>query len=145
MKQILRIFVKDARHQWFEILIPIAVIFSPGVHLSLSVADRSDVGWQPIGLLPFVGSVGDLPSLLVLLVPLSWWLLISPLVHAEKLVGDRQFWITRPYEWKKLLAAKVLFLIVFLYIPLLLAQCLMLAKAGSHHFPLSSAFSMILS
>jgi len=29
-------------------------------------------------------------------------------VHAESLVGDRQFWITRPYEWKKLLTAKAL-------------------------------------
>jgi len=26
----------------------------------------------------------------------------------ESLVGDRQFWITRPYEWKKLLTAKAL-------------------------------------
>jgi hypothetical protein len=48
----------------------------------------------------------------------------------RKTVGDRQFWITRPYDWKKLLAAKVLFLIVFLYVPLLLAQCAMLAEAG---------------
>ena len=60
--------------------------------------------------------------------------MISPLIHEEKLVGDRQFWITRPYEWKKLLAAKVLFLIVFLYIPLLLAQCVMLAEAGFSPF-----------
>ena len=67
--------------------------------------------------------------------PLSWWLLISPVVHEENLVGDRQFWITRPYEWKKLLAAKMLFLVVCLYIPLLVAQCVILARAGFSPFP----------
>jgi hypothetical protein len=36
-------------------------------------------------------------------------------IHAEALVGDRRFWLTRPYEWKKLLGAKALFLLVFLY------------------------------
>ncbi len=66
----------------------------------------------------------------MVIVPLSWWLLISPVIHEEKLVGDRQFWITRPYDWKNLLAAKVLFLIAFLYLPLLVAQCVMLAEAG---------------
>ncbi|MGC1422805.1 MAG: hypothetical protein WA815_10695 [Terracidiphilus sp.] len=135
MKQILHIFVKDARHQWLEILISIAAIAA----LVLTCHYRWRIGAMPygsnIGFLPFAGSVSDLPSLLVLVVPLSWWLLISPLVHAEKLVGDRQFWITRPYEWKKLLAAKVLFLVVSLYVPLLIAQCVMLAEAGFRPFP----------
>jgi hypothetical protein len=51
-------------------------------------------------------------------------------IHAEALVGDRQFWVTRPYEWKKLLSAKALFLVVFLYVPLLMGQCLLLFRAG---------------
>jgi hypothetical protein len=50
-------------------------------------------------------------------------------------VGDRQFWITRPYEWPKLIAAKALFLVVFLYVPLLLAQCCILVRAGFSPFP----------
>ena len=69
------------------------------------------------------------------LVPVSWWLLISRAVHAEALVGDRQFWITRPYEWKSLLAAKLLFLAIYIYASILLAQCALLRAAGFH--PLS--------
>jgi hypothetical protein len=64
------------------------------------------------------------------LVQVSWWLLITRVIHAERLVGDTQFWTTRPYEWKKLLAAKLCFLAVFLYLPLVTAQAAMLAAAG---------------
>ena len=71
-----------------------------------------------------------LGGILKLLIPVSWWLLIARVIHAEALVGDRQFWLTRPYEWKKLLGAKALFLVVFLYLPLLIAQCLLLFRAG---------------
>lgn len=141
MKQILRIFVKDARHQRLEILISFAVLAA----LVFTCHYRWQIGAMPygssVGFLALAGSVSDLPSLLAFVVPLSWWLLISPLVHAEKLVGDSEFWITRPYDWKKLLTAKVLFLIVFLYIPLLSAQCLMLAEAGFSPF---STFRSIL-
>ncbi len=129
MKQILRIFVKDARHQWLEILISFAVTAA----LVFTCHSRWHTGAGMYGgavSFSALGLVSSLPGLLSFMVPMSWWLLISPLIHDEKLVGDRQFWITRPYEWKKLLAAKVLFLIVFLYVPLLLAQCVMLAEAG---------------
>jgi hypothetical protein len=67
---------------------------------------------------------------LVALVMASWAILIARVIHAESLVGDRQFWLTRPYEWKKLLAAKLLFLLMFLYLPLLAAQYVLLAEAG---------------
>jgi hypothetical protein len=134
MKQILHIFVKDVRHQWLEILISLTAtavlaftyhsVWRTGLRLY-----RSADSFSPFGL------VNVLPELLVLIVPLRWWLLISPVVHEENLVGDRQFWITRPYEWKKLLAAKMLFLVVCLYIPLLVAQCVILARAGFSPFP----------
>src|SRR6201998_2695333 len=133
MKQILHIFVKDARHQWLEIVISLAVtlalVFTCHSRWHAEAMYGGVVSFSPLGL------VSNLPAFLVVIVPLSWWLLISPLVHEERLVGDRQFWITRPYEWKKLLAAKVLFLIVFLYVPLLLAQGVMLAEAGFTPFP----------
>ena len=45
-------------------------------------------------------------------------------------MGDRQFWVTRPYEWKKLLAAKVLFGLTFVNLPLLVLDVFLLAKAG---------------
>lgn len=133
MKHILHIFVKDARHQWLEILISIVVTIA----LVLTCHSRWSSGAMVYGasfsVSPF-GLASELPDLFVLIVPLSWWLLISPVIHEEKLVGDRQFWITRPYDWKKLLAAKVLFLIAFLYVPLLMAQCVMLVEAGFSPF-----------
>jgi hypothetical protein len=46
------------------------------------------------------------------------------------LVGDRQFWITRPYEWKKLLAAKILFLVLFVNIPYFIVDVILLRAAG---------------
>ncbi len=132
MKHILHIFAKDARHQWLEILISLALVgtmaYTYRSHWAAGALYGNAVSFSPLGL------VSSLPEMLVVIVPLSWWLVISPAIHEEKLVGDRQFWITRPYEWKKLLAAKVLFLIVFLYVPLLLAQFVMLAQAGFSPF-----------
>ena len=61
---------------------------------------------------------------------IGWFLLIVRVVHEEVLASDRQFWVTRPYEWKKLLAAKVLFLVVFVNLPLFIVQMVLLSKAG---------------
>jgi hypothetical protein len=72
----------------------------------------------------------QIASALGLLTVIGWWLLIARVVHAETLVGDRQFWITRPYEWQKLLAAKALFVVAWIGVPYLLAQSLILAEAG---------------
>jgi hypothetical protein len=67
-------------------------------------------------------------------VPVSWWILIARLVHGERLVGHTQFWLARPYGWRRLLTAKLLFLAVFLYLPFLVAQMLLLAEAGFNPF-----------
>jgi hypothetical protein len=134
MKQILHIFAKDTRHLWLEILISLALLaalvltslrhFLPGTNhaygFTVSLSSR--------------GGLGLLATLLTPLIPVSWWILISPVIHEERLVGDRQFWITRPYEWKNLLAAKALFILVYLYLPLFLAQIGVLAKVGFNPF-----------
>ena len=56
---------------------------------------------------------GWLPAL-----PLACWNLIIAVIHEEKLPGDRQYWLTRPYSWKDLLAAKALFVAAFINLPL---------------------------
>ena len=61
---------------------------------------------------------------------MSWWLLTARVVHDEPLIGDRQFWLTRPYEWKKLLAAKALFLACWVGLSYLVAQTVVLIQAG---------------
>lgn len=72
--------------------------------------------------------------------------MLTRLVHDEPLVGERQFWVTRPYRWQKLLAAKQLFISVFLYLPLLIAQGLLLRLAGFHpiSFLLGLLFNLVL-
>lgn len=127
MKQILHIFAKDARHFLPEILVSLAITIAfawiyPNEWL------RSQYSGAVAGGFFFEAAL--LASFLTLLVPVSWWLLVSRVIHAETLVGDCQFWVTRPYDWKKLVAAKVLFLFCFLYLPLFLAQCFLLMRAG---------------
>ena len=133
MKQILHIFAKDVRHLWGEIFLSIAITVAftwtyPSQWLAAATFWAGHRSQYASSYSPY--SVEILTRVLMGLVPVSWWLLISNLVHDERLVGDRQFWLTRPYEWKKLLASKVLFLLAFLYLPLLIAQCYLLVVAG---------------
>jgi hypothetical protein len=79
---------------------------------------------------PQDGSLIIVSGLVTVLVPVSWWIAITRVVHEERLVGDTQFWITRPYAWTSLLAAKVAFVLAFLYVPLFFAQLALLAEAG---------------
>jgi hypothetical protein len=135
MKQILHIFKKDARHFWLEILISLSLTAAFALIYPRQWSSFS-YGLGAVGGLPIVA--GDeaqlLASLLVILVPVGWWILVTRVVHDESLVGDRQFWVTRPYEWKRLLAAKVLFLLAFLYVPIFIAQCVLLKAGGFHPF-----------
>jgi hypothetical protein len=132
MKQILHIFVKDTRRFWPEILVSLAITAAFVCTDPFMWLERNDPRSQMMKVLA---------GLLLALVPVSWWVLITRAIHGEKLVGDTQFWITRPYEWKKLIVAKALFLAVFLYLPFFLAQSTLLAEAGFH--PLSSMTGLL--
>jgi hypothetical protein len=115
MKQIFHIFRKDVRHHWIVILL---------CQAALVFFCRSEVSsWSG-------HSGGNSPELIGLLLFFSWCIFIFRVVYDEVLVGDRQFWVTRPYEWNKLLAEKFLLVLVFLTLPLLVAGALLLAKAG---------------
>jgi hypothetical protein len=130
MKQILHIFAKDTRHLWMEILVSLALTLTLVVTFPMRWFGFNGMDYAyTFSFSPRAG-MAALPSLLNLLVPLAWWILIAPLVHEERLVGDRQFWVTRPYEWKFLLSAKILFVVVFVLLPLFIAQCTILATMG---------------
>jgi hypothetical protein len=80
-----------------------------------------------------VYTAGDRTSYLRIgspVLPIAWWLIVCVLLHEEGLVGDRQFWITRPYSRWSLLAAKSLFVVLFMNVPLLIAGFVILAAAG---------------
>jgi len=124
MRQAIHIFRKDARHCWPYIA---GVMAITAVH-----------AWQESVAVPdYPGNLGTgLPAVLItLLLVLAWWLVIGASVHGESLIGDRQFWTTRPYSWKGLLTAKLLFVAAFLMLPLLISDCIILL--ASAYNPLS--------
>lgn len=122
MRQTLHIFAKDVRRFYPEILASLAVTF-----LFLKYYPQA---WGA----PGVGfrSLDWLPGAIIGLLIVTWWVLITRVIHAESLVGERQFWVTRPYRWPSLLAAKCLFIVAFVYVPFLAAQCVLLLEAGFH-------------
>jgi hypothetical protein len=145
MSQLLHIFAKDSRRLRWEIAISVA--------LTAAFAWIYPSQWHQGGLHGFTG-IGAiafdqnqfLATILTILIPVSWWILITRVVHAESLVGDRQFWLTRPYEWPKLLAAKALFVLAYVFLPILMAQFLLLAQAGFPPFAYGSglAYNLML-
>jgi hypothetical protein len=140
MTQILHIFRKDARQFWPEIAVSVAI--------TAALVWFYPLRWTTLPAMSVKGSANLtlLGNVLAGLVITSWALLISRSIHAESLVGDRQFWLTRPYGWKKLLAAKALFVAAFIVAPLLAMQCAVLLRAGLN--PLASvggiAFNLVL-
>lgn len=140
MKQIAAIFSKDVRHLRPEISLSLALL----VVLDLVYPDTwrhsgpsAGASFSPLALV----DIGPLPDCLAVLVPVGWWILTARLIHTERFVGDTQFWLTRPYGWTRLLAAKLLFLICFICMPFLLSQAVLLGEAGFN--PLPSTFGML--
>jgi len=120
MSQALHIFRKDAR----------------GLRIELAVVAALNVAFVWAHIKAAAPGIEELshPSVLAyltsFLLAMGWWFLIARAIHEEALPGDRQFWVTRPYEWKQLLAAKLLFVLAFVNAPLLVAQIVILAAAG---------------
>ena len=98
MKQVWHIFRKDVRHYWREGAVSIL--------LMAAFAWNEMRRWNPADAYVFGFNRFLSTGLPIILLMLSWWLVVARVVQGESLVGDRQFWITRPYEWKKLLAAR---------------------------------------
>ena len=117
MRQALHIFKKDVRHLWFEIAVVLAAValftYMGARHTLSSGAARGLAG-----------------GLAVFLLPLAWWILIARVIHSEALPGDHQFWLTRPYAWKSLLGAKALFILVFVNLPMLVADAVIIRAHG---------------
>jgi hypothetical protein len=130
MRQTLHIFRKDVRYLRREIILLIALcaIF---VWRATGGFDREE--WSD-------------PALM-----LAAAFLIIRVIHAEAIPGDTQFWITRPYRWGSLLAAKVLFIIVAVNVPIFVARFLILVLAGFPVIPnlpgllWSQCFLMVIS
>ena len=135
MNQILRIFRKDARRHWPEIMVSLAL---------LALFTRHELHpWQNSNAFssfsPFFFILAG--RYITPCVILFWAFLIVRVVQGESLVGDRQWWVTKPYEWWNLLAAKLLFIFVFISVPLFQVHLLLLHQFG---FPILPNLSTLL-
>ncbi|HXX23951.1 MAG TPA: hypothetical protein VEO19_12445 [Terriglobia bacterium] len=120
--QILHIFKNDVRHFWREIVLMAVIVIAYGWQTS---THSRESGFLAVDIAFSFSS-----QILSLLVPVSFIFLIVRAAHAECLVGDRQFWVTRPYDWRQLLAAKLLFIVSFVNFPLFVLQVVLLWHSG---------------
>jgi hypothetical protein len=114
MRIILHILLKDLRRHWREIVLFFAVT----------------AGWAYQQAHPYTLLWLRQKELLPILLFLLWFFITIRVVQGEALVGDREFWPTRPYRWGQLMAVKALLLVLCLNGALAVAQIYLLAKAG---------------
>ncbi|MEK6398603.1 MAG: hypothetical protein V4734_11005, partial [Terriglobus sp.] len=107
MTQALHIFRKDLRHQRVDLAIYLALLVLTGFLLPTQWPGH----WTSNQMLPWIS------TLIQIVIPILWVVIIARLVHEEALVGSRQFWTTRPYRWTSLLGAKLLFVLVCIGLP----------------------------
>jgi hypothetical protein len=126
MKQVIHIFLKDLRHHWGEaaLSIALAVAFAWSEVHQWGQPEWATSGFGGLFNVRFWMNCAEIA------LPIAWVFLLVRIIQSDSLVGDRQFWITRPLDWKKLLAAKLLFVVAFVNVPLLVLDCYLLAKAG---------------
>lgn len=83
-------------------------------------------------------------TLLRILLMASQFVLITSAIHADRLVGEEQFWITRPYDWRSLLASKFLFVLACVVLPYLFMQWSLLHAAGLNPFTAKAGMAACL-
>jgi hypothetical protein len=117
MRQAFHILRKDARRFRYQICMLAAL--------------TAAFAWSTIVNDPYTpGALANYLHLASAILPITWWPIMCVLIQDEPLVGDRQFWVTRPYSRWSLLAAKALFIVLFMNVPLLIAGFVILAAAG---------------
>ncbi len=120
MIQSLNILRKDIRHLWVDLSVYIGLLIASSVMIPMAW-DGGDAANIPL-------RVSN--ALLKILLPVMWLVMTARLIHDESLVGDQQFWISRPYRWTSLLSAKLAFIVLCLVLPFSLSQWAILLQAG---------------
>jgi hypothetical protein len=103
MREAFHIFRKDVRALWPQI---VAVLAAAALPLLVHDEEHSD---RLVGIMM-----------------LARWFLVVCAIHQEKLIGDREWWLTRPHSWKALLSAKLLVIVAFIQVPLLVTDIVIL-------------------
>ncbi len=119
MTRALHIFEKDIRHLWPMIL---AVVSLQALLATVTIhglnTSRWESGWEVV------------PALFRLILPFGWAFLLAQAVLQDPPSGENSFWLTRPYTWQPLLTSKLLFALVFLQLPLLISDVVILQLMG---------------
>jgi hypothetical protein len=111
----LHILLKDLRRHCWEI----------GLYL-VSVAGWM---WQSAHPNPWIRS--NASALFPVMMFVVWFILIIRVVQGESLTGTREYWTTRPYRAGQLILAKFAALVLFLHLPLFLAECWLIHESGA--------------
>lgn len=114
MRLVWPILRKDLRHLWTYLVVLWALLFAA-------------VWWK--------GEPGfDAQSIALQVLPVAatfaCWVFLTALIHDERLVGDRQYWLTRPLGWRRVLAAKVLAALALVCVPVFVFQAIVFAAHG---------------
>ena len=112
MKEVLHIFRKDVRAARLQIVLGVVWI------TLFAYLDAEDTMTPSTYQTP----LHQWSVLLTIFLPVVWWLLIAAGIFQEVIPGDTQFWLTRPYSRRRLIAAKLLFIAVFVNSALLLSD-----------------------
>src|SRR5688572_9797593 len=116
MRQALHIFHKDVHDVRKELCAVIAI----AMLYSLAATQSANSGWAE------------------LLLAIASAYVIARLIHAETIPGDRQFWITRPYNRSSLLLAKIVGIVILVNTPIFAARLYVLLDAG---FPVQNVLA----
>jgi hypothetical protein len=121
MKPVLAIFRKDVRRLWPQIAL-FAALLLLGALLDPAYTSHR---------------LSTAESWIWFVLPLACLYLVITAIHQECLPGDRQYWLTRPFSWSTLLAAKALFIAAFVNLPVFVCHVIVLASVGippTQHF-----------
>jgi hypothetical protein len=112
MRQVAAVFRKDVRRLWPQLA-------------------------GALGLTALVGWIDSQPSATGAIAPLAgalwaacWIYLAASVIQQERLSGDCQYWLTRPYDWRQLLSAKAVFVLAFAVLPLVVVKAAVLSMNG---------------
>ena len=130
MHQVLHILRKDCRRLWPEVLLTSLTTAGFAVFYPAIWRPHEDF---PVSI-PGLSGIEDIrrftAQTFITLVPILWIVLIVRVVQNDALVGDRQAWVTRPIDWRNLLAEKLLFVSLFAIVPFFIAQLVLLHRGG---------------
>ena len=118
MRQVLAILQKDLKHLW-----PFGSAVAAMIALHGWIDLQMDHGSMKVLNMRFAGLEPQLLSL-------AWWCLVGSLIQQEQPVGDRQYWVSRPVSRLSIVAAKAIFLVIFVCAPNLLSQGVVLSLTG---------------